>query len=543
MSEDHGGGHDEHGGGHGHEEAHQVDDRIRQLPSIFHLEETVLAHGGEETIQVNDTVSTAASMYEKLRNTLEYEEEHVLRRNAIRRVLKRRIGVDIDAATLSKDLLTELVWARYLPNNAMPLRLIDEVAGLLHKYNPLIQASEHARDPNAAYMWILDLMATEIEQHLVPPKREDAFAGFMFRTISHHIEWKKGSLPEDQRELQLYLAVYRTLLRADTARLRFRVFSLYHPEWKGGTVVQAEPIAGRLDEVISTVDGQVNHPIAELLSRSVRKYAVLFNVLFDVAAKTGDDFLDLAADRPKLDSAVGKAAAERINTFKHRQQRRVFRAVAFLFLTKMILALAVEFPYDTLISHTTSLLPIGVNVLFPPLLLAVIGLSNNVAPSKHVKNIQKGVRSIVYGSHDMNMVFKVKKPLAPSLAFMFGALYVGTTLVTYGIICSLLIAFGFNLVSALIFLLFLSVVTFFGLRIRQLAKEVVVEGSKPSILGSIVDVFTLPIIRAGRWISIRTPRINVFLFFMDFIIEAPFKMAIELIESWLAFVREKKEEI
>jgi hypothetical protein len=30
---------------------------------------------------------------------------------------------------------------------------------------------------------------------------------------------------------------------------------------------------------------------------------------------------------------------------------------------------------------------------------------------------------------------------------------------------------------------------------------------------------------------------------MDFIIEAPFKMAIEVVESWIAFVREKKEDI
>jgi hypothetical protein len=50
-------------------------------------------------------------------------------------------------------------------------------------------------------------------------------------------------------------------------------------------------------------------------------------------------------------------------------------------------------------------------------------------------------------------------------------------------------------------------------------------------------------IRAGRWISIRAPRVNIFLFFFDFIIEAPFKALVELIENWLAFLREKREEI
>jgi hypothetical protein len=53
----------------------------------------------------------------------------------------------------------------------------------------------------------------------------------------------------------------------------------------------------------------------------------------------------------------------------------------------------------------------------------------------------------------------------------------------------------------------------------------------------------LPIVRAGAWLSIRVAKINVFIYFFDFILEAPLKVAIEFVESWLAFVREKKEEI
>jgi len=71
---------------------------------------------------------------------------------------------------------------------------------------------------------------------------------------------------------------------------------------------------------------------------------------------------------------------------------------------------------------------------------------------------------------------------------------------------------------------------------------VIVPG-KSGIFMAIGDFFTLPVIRAGRWISMRAPRINIFLFFLDFIVEAPFKMAIQIIEGWLAFMKEKKEEI
>jgi hypothetical protein len=69
-----------------------------------------------------------------------------------------------------------------------------------------------------------------------------------------------------------------------------------------------------------------------------------------------------------------------------------------------------------------------------------------------------------------------------------------------------------------------------------------VEGSG-GLSSAVFDIFFLPIVRAGRWISLRAPRINILLFFFDFIIEAPFKAAIKLVEGWLAFLREKKEEI
>ena len=69
----------------------------------------------EDVIKVSETVSAAASVYETVRNALEYDEEHLLRRNAIRRILKRRM-VDVPSGEMAQKLLRELIWARYLPN-------------------------------------------------------------------------------------------------------------------------------------------------------------------------------------------------------------------------------------------------------------------------------------------------------------------------------------------------------------------------------------------------------------------------------------------
>jgi len=101
----------------------------------------------------------------------------------------------------------------------------------------------------------------------------------------------------------------------------------------------------------------------------------------------------------------------------------------------------------------------------------------------------------------------------------------------------------FNGVSIFFFLFFLSLVTFFGFKIRGTRRDLVMLEGGGGVGSAIFDIFFLPIVRAGRWLSMRAPKVNVLLFFFDFIIEAPFKAAIKLIEGWLAFLREKKEEI
>ena len=95
----------------------------------------------------------------------------------------------------------------------------------------------------------------------------------------------------------------------------------------------------------------------------------------------------------------------------------------------------------------------------------------------------------------------------------------------------------------LLFLLFLSLVTFFGLKVRQGANELLVMDDHPGIISAFFTFLFIPIIRAGRWISVKFSKINVFVFFFDMFIEAPFKLIIDVFEDWSTYIKEKREEI
>jgi hypothetical protein len=189
--------------------------------------------------------------------------------------------------------------------------------------------------------------------------------------------------------------------------------------------------------------------------------------------------------------------------------------------------------------------PIIINALFPPFMMFLVAVLIRVPGKKNTDKIVQGINSIVYEERRANIVFRVRSSYVKSrfFSFLFKIIYAVTFLVSFGIIGYGLYRLDFNIVSAVIFFIFLTLVSFFGFRIREGAREYVIPSKKEGILRLLFDLYTLPILRAGRWISQTFSKINIFIFVFDFLFEAPFKMLIELAEQWLSFVREKREEI
>lgn len=501
-----------------------------------------------ERIAVSDTVSAAASVYETIRNSLEYDEEHLLRRNAIRRILKRQLG-ETDGDALAAALLRELVWARYLPNKSVPESMIASIGGVIRKYKPLFASALPGKaDGQHAYDWLLDVLASEVEYTIAPPIADEALASYAYANLKERLSWTSTVIPEEDRDLQLYIAVHRAVLKSNLATLRFRVFMLFHPDWAGTNSGGPLPerVASDLPSVIDQVERQIRHAGQDALYMLVRRHAIVFHIIRDVAEGDPAAFGDLVARRDvhDLDGRLASAASVRYARFRGRLRNSVIRAVLFLFITKMLLALIIEAPYEQLVLKTSDIRPLIVNILFHPFLLGVIGLSARLPESANTEAAIREAHAFLGLGENVGFTFKMRRPWARgALAVTFNAVYALMFVFTIGVISSVLRAFHFNWMSILFFVFFLSLVTFFGLKIRNSRRELMVIESKVGFFGTIADILFLPMIRAGRWVALRAPRINVFLFFFDFIVEAPFKAAITLVEGWLAFLREKKEEI
>ncbi len=506
-------------------------------------------YGGDvERVHTEDTIAGLSFAYEKIRNAIDANDEHVLRRAAIERFMKRKVLVENKRSAIGHTLITELIRARYLDNDTVSVKKVEEVEEVLTKFLLLADtASEkkilHEKKP---YLnWLLNIASYEIERVLVSPLRDDALAEALYTTVRHRIDFVKSSLTKQERDIQVLLALYRALFKADHASLRWQLFVRYYPDWKTVAPAQVPSLAIPLALIHDTIEGHITHPLGFDLQRKLHRSAVYFTILRFVLEKNPAYNERILQDPQVLQEEVRAVCTEQYREAQVVLRRSARRAIIYIFVTKILIALALEVPYDYYVFGSLQLMPLWVNVVFHPILMLFVAIFISLPNEKNTAIIQKGVERIVRG-RELDAI-RFKKAKRRSALSLFGVLFYGLYgllfVFSFGALVAVLRYFEFSFLGGLLFLLFLSLVSFFGLRIRQNAKRFVVLTRTGNFLTFLFDALTLPIVRAGRWISVNFSRVNIFIFIFDFIIEAPFKMLVEVLEELFSFIREKKDEV
>ena len=85
-------------------------------------------------IHVDYIASSVASFYEKIRSIVDYQEEHLLRKNAFERIIRRRLVIKRNGQDIAKPLIYELIRAGHFPNDTIPEEKIKDIDIIIHKY-------------------------------------------------------------------------------------------------------------------------------------------------------------------------------------------------------------------------------------------------------------------------------------------------------------------------------------------------------------------------------------------------------------------------
>lgn len=527
---------------------HAVQRLIRGYEKEFQAQE---ARVKAQKFKITEAIGRLAFFYEKIRNAVDYQDENLLVKTAIERILRRRFVPGENPAAIAKPLLSELIRGGYVANDSLPEKRVEELAQAITKYarflNKAIPGIQDQQQREEMFDWSITLLACELEDIVLFSYERQAMMEFVYSTMLDRIQVRAKGISEDEIKVQIYVAVLRAHGKYDLDLTSYYLLKYFYPDWHEGKEDAINQVARNIVNIKATLDHQLNHPLQDRLIRQVKKVNVIFTVLHDVLVqhKESNDYLEILQNTPALDEQVEIATEDKYKEIKGRLRRTSIRSIIYIFITKMLLALIIELPYDLFFLGHLNYIPIAINIIFHPLLLFVIALAVHIPAKQNTQKIIESVRDLVYDYEGKEVVYQIR-PRSQRSGFvnvLFKFFYTVTYIITFGLLFSVLANLNFNWLGMLLFVLFLTLVSFFGLRVRQMAKELVVLDRKDNIISAIIDFFSIPIVRAGHWLSETFSKINVFVFILDVIIEAPFKLIVEVFEDWLAYIREKREEL
>lgn len=555
----------------------EINDNTKKLFQIIYSEKNQPEEVDDDIpkIKVSTLISRVAFFYEKVRNAVDYEEEHLLRRNAISRILRRQVMIEgvimeNDSEGIASHLLTELIRGAYLPNNKIPEVKIQEIAHLLEKYIRLKdqmvlkinadlsvkvdinRAKDLINEKNNLVRWLLSLAACEIEENLAPDRIKQMIVHNMFDVLSKNIKLPADLPYEKDLEIQIYLSIGRTYLKFDREMLSFVLFKYFNNDWldfsKNGLSSSDDQkikvIASGIMELRKLVEEQLDHPLSKQLDKIARAYSLYFTILTDaIKNDPAKMYNELQRGEKSFINSLKKVCNHKYNKAKKRLWRAAFRSIIYIFLTKSIFAVAIEVPAINWFGEPLNILSLAINITFPAILLFLIVFFTRVPQDKNTDKIINGIKEIAFFGQTKKQPLVLRQPVKRNFFAngIFNVIYVISFCVSIYLIISFLTFVNFNWVSITIFLFFLAFVSFFSIIVTRGIKELLIVERKENLFTFIVDLFYMPIILVGRWLSNNFSRVNIFIFIFDFIIEAPFKIIVEIAEDWTKYVRERRD--
>lgn len=501
-------------------------------------------------LTVSQTVSFLAIAYEKVRNAIEYRDDHLVRRAAIERILKRRLSLNPNAQGEAENVLREIMWARYFPVGSLGEDDINIIQAIINKYMNIKKTMIVGRDPSAQrylFQFLIDLLTCEIEETLSPDTaaRESSFTYFLYQTLRNKVQIE--GLNESQKDAFFLAAIEKSFRKSDEPYLRYHIFVTFYKPLLQYSEDDLAELTTKLPYIFKKIDDILTNPYADNLSRFIRKQLPPYLILFDILRKKGDNVKAMFSDRKKLWQEVDMTCREKYQQSKNKLQVLAFKSLIYIFATKMLFAVILEYPVSLYLYNHVNMVSIIINSVFPPILMLIIVMFFKLPGEDNTARIYYRIIDII----DSDKTFentktfnlsKKKKAKRPVLVFGFTIFYTMTFVITFFLINRMLTLIQFNAISQAIFIFFVTVITFFSYRIKQVVREYrLVE--REGVLAPFGDFFFMPVVSIGKFFSTQLGRLNFFTVLFDFIIEAPFKLMIEVVEEWITFVRQRKEEI
>lgn len=492
-----------------------------------------------EKVNVVGAGGALTAAYEQLRNAAENTEEHLLLQKAIRRFYKQ-LFVTRDERLMVKsgnELAVELTLAGYVRNDSLTSaqlqQISDEAIAHYRTYEVLQKRRSISADRSSD--WILDTLAVGVEQILNSHATDEAFidaAYAYYETIAPAEVTVKNKKKSDIEEYgaALYAAIHRALLKSNEAVVRTDLLRRYQVDvWDVDAYVSRNAYIDKLLEL----------PIADTLYRVVDRQGAPLRIIRRMMEDRGD-FRQILSKREVFLEAYEQQVTREYAGIGKRINRAIVRSVIFLIITKFLIGIAIEVPYDLWAHGAIIWGPLLINLCFPPLYMIALRLTHTLPSYANTTALVDRVDAMLYGERTVLMR---KQLTGRRYGPVFSLVYALLCLVVFGAVTWLLLMLQFSLVHIVIFFVFVSAASFLGFRLSRLIRELEIVHSASNGLTFVRDFVYLPFVIVGQWMSDKYAQVNIVGLILDMLIELPLKTVLRLVRQWGAFLDDRKDHI
>ncbi len=488
-----------------------------------------------EKVNVVGAGGALTAAYEQLRNAAENTEEHLLLQRAIRRFY-RQLFVTRDESLLDHsghELAVELTLAGYVPNDTLTKQQVSEISALASSYyDAYVRLLERRQlTPAQATKWTLDVLSVEVEAIVSDHGKERVFVEVAYAELSSMLKARDVFGHDDENfGAALYIAIHQALLKSNDAVVRTALLHRYSV-----SVASLDAYVTFNMQLDSLIDSDTTDKLYHIVDRQGAPLRILRRMMeehdhMDSLLENRTNFLDKYEKQVEIEYS---RVATRIN-------RAIIRSVIFLIITKFLIGIAIEVPYDYWAHGEIIWLPLIINLFFPPIYMYALKATHQLPGHANTRGLVDRIDAMLYGDEPPRLDIRTKRSGAGAV---FSLLYAVTSLAVMGAVIYGLLLLNFSLVHIAIFFVFLSAASFLGFRLSRLIRELEIVRSAQNGMTFIRDLVYLPFVVVGQWISDKYSKINVVSIVLDMLIELPLKTVLRLVRQWGAFIDERKDQL
>jgi hypothetical protein len=324
----------------------------------------------------------------------------------------------------------------------------------------------------------------------------------------------------------------------------YNLLKKWFPDWKTLQGERLDLTAKSMHLIRQKIENALSHPMAEKFYKVCERYDTPYLILNDILSENTAEEQKQIENPEVLEGLIKKAYNAKVKTLKSRTVRAAFYSTVSIFITNILALLAFEIPFTRYSTGHFDYLAMAINILGPTLLMFLLVATIRPPEKRNLAKLILETIKVVYKT-DKKDVYEIKavRKRGIALKMMVLALYLISFLFSFGLIIFGLHWLGLPFASCIIFIIFVSLVAFTGTKIREKAKELKITDEKESFFSFLLDSLSLPVLKLGKWLSLRWKKYNLVAIFFGSLIDMPFQIFMEFLESWRSFLKEKKEEI